>query len=75
MINKDNLKKHLRLASSVQDEINKLDLFEVNEWLNELSGQNIPDKIVAGFLYTGGSNYEYLTSAYLSNRGYKNILQ
>lgn len=75
MITQDNLKKHLRLATSIQDEINKLDIFELNNWLNELTKQNIPSKIVTDFIYTGGSNYEYLTSAYLSNRGYKNILQ
>ena len=75
MITKDNLLKHLRLASEVEDMINKLDIFELNNWLCEITNQNIPTAVVIAFINTGESNYHYLTSAYLSNKGYKNILQ
>lgn len=71
----ESLIKSILLASDITDRVNRMDLYELNKWLNKVTGQNIPDIVARNAMFDGISNMEYLTGAYLSNRNYKNLLQ
>ncbi len=72
--NEESLIKSILLAPDITDRVNKMDLYDLNQLLNKVTGQNIPDYIVTNAINQGITNMEYLVGSYLTNRRYYNLL-
>lgn len=77
MITESNFIKSFELWNSLDMSFNNTDIYELHKLFCQITHQDIPTRVVDEFIHLPGynSNLEFLTSDFLSRRGYKNLLQ
>lgn len=62
-------------ALEILDSIEQMPLSELANEYSEKTLQNIPKPVIEEFYFTGLSNLDFLTSDFLTKKGFKNIYQ
>lgn len=71
MLNFNKIKKSLLWLGHLEEQ----DLEYILACYNDYSNQNIPPEIAKDFKYIGLSKIDFLTSDYLTTKGYKNLYE